>query len=208
MTGHKMQLADWLDDLCVRFIVNIPTEELTAAERICFQIEEAQWFYEDFIRPLDPQLPAMNLRRFCMAIFKHCPLSANYPESLHEQAYEQFMDYKTRVPVRGAIMLNQDMTHAVLVKGWKKSAKWSFPRGKINKDEPDLDCAVREAYEETGYDLVEAGLVGDDSNMKSFKTRMKDQEMMLYVFRGVPMETHFEPRTRKEISVRCGLLPV
>lgn len=201
MTNTKMTLVDWLDDLCVRFIVNLPNEELQSVERICFQIEEAQWFYEDFIRPLDPNnLPSMHLRKFSQLIFQHCPLFSAYSEALHQQAYEQFLAYKTRVPVRGAIMLNQDMTHAVLVKGWKKGAKWSFPRGKINKEEPDLDCAVREVYEETGYDLHEANLVEPDENMKKITVTMREQSMMLYVFRGVPMDTYFEPRTRKEIS--------
>ncbi|KAJ8114283.1 hypothetical protein OPT61_g3809 [Boeremia exigua] len=97
-------------------------------------------------------------------------------------------------------MLNQEMTHAVLVKGWKKGAKWSFPRGKINKEEDDLDCAVREVWEETGFDLKEAGLVLPAEQMKSITVTMREQSMMLYVFRGVPMDTYFEPRTRKEIS--------
>jgi mRNA-decapping enzyme subunit 2 len=197
----KMTLVDWLDDLCVRFIVNLPNEELQSVERICFQIEEAQWFYEDFIRPLDPHnLPSMHLRKFSQLMFQHCPLFSAYSEQLHQQAYEQFLAYKTRVPVRGAIMLNQDMTHAVLVKGWKKGAKWSFPRGKINKEESDLDCAVREVWEETGYDLREADLVLPEEQMKSITVTMREQSMMLYVFRGVPMDTYFEPRTRKEIS--------
>ncbi|KAF1832655.1 hypothetical protein BDW02DRAFT_570847 [Decorospora gaudefroyi] len=196
-----MKLVDWLDDLCVRFIVNLPNEELQSVERICFQIEEAQWFYEDFIRPLDPNnLPSMHLRKFSQLMFQHCPLFSAYSEELHQQAYEQFLAYKTRVPVRGAIMLNDDMTHAVLVKGWKKGAKWSFPRGKINKEETDLDCAVREVWEETGYDLRKAELVEPDEYMKSITVTMREQSMMLYVFRGVPMDTYFEPQTRKEIS--------
>jgi len=201
MTDTDQRLLDWLDDLCVRFIVNLPHEELQSVERICFQIEEAQWFYEDFIRPLDPSLPSMNLRIFSQRMFQHCPLFAGFSEHHHAEAYQHFLQYKTRVPVRGAIMLNQDMTHAVLVKGWKKGAKWSFPRGKINKDEPDLDCAIREVYEETGYDLNEAGLVRPESEMKSIPVNMREQSMLLYVFRGVPMDTYFEPRTRKEISV-------
>lgn len=196
-----MTLVDWLDDLCVRFIVNLPQEELLSVERICFQIEEAQWFYEDFIRPLDPHsLPSMHLRKFSQLMFQHCPLFSAYSAELHQQAYDQFLAYKTRVPVRGAIMLNQDMTHAVLVKGWKKGAKWSFPRGKINKEENDLDCAVREVWEETGFDLKEANLVLPEEQMKSITVTMREQSMMLYVFRGVPMDTYFEPRTRKEIS--------
>ena len=118
----------------------------------------------------------------------------------HAQAFSEFLAYKTRVPVRGAIMLNEKMDSVVLVKGWKKGANWSFPRGKINKDEPDLDCAVREVYEETGYDIKAAGLVGSEEEMKHIEVTMREQHMRLYVFRGVPMDTHFEPRTRKEIS--------
>lgn len=189
-----------LDDLCVRFIINLPHEELTSVERICFQIEEAQWFYEDFVRVQDPAMPAMNLKRFCELIFQHCPLLAPFSASA-ALSYAEFLAYKTRVPVRGAIMLNDDMSEVVLVKGWNKKAKWSFPRGKINKEEKDLDCAIREVYEETGYDIKGAGLVQEDEeNAKYIEMSLREQQMRLYVFRGVPMDTYFEPKTRKEIS--------
>jgi len=118
----------------------------------------------------------------------------------HMTAFSEFLAYKTRVPVRGAIMLNQEMDEVVLVKGWKKGANWSFPRGKINKGEPDLDCAIREVYEETGFDVRAAGLVKDEDNVKYIEITMREQHMRLYVFPGVPKDTHFEPRTRKEIS--------
>jgi mRNA-decapping enzyme subunit 2 len=180
--------------------VNLPREELESVERICFQVEEAQWFYEDFIRPLDPSLPSMNLRQFCLRIFQHCPLFSGYDAEAHSLAFSEFLAYKTRVPVRGAIMLNEAMDQVVLVKGWKKSASWSFPRGKINKDEKDLDCAIREVYEETGYDLRTAGLIEDEDDVKSIEVTMREQHMRLYVFPNVPMDTYFEPRTRKEIS--------
>lgn len=97
-------------------------------------------------------------------------------------------------------MLNEAMTEVVLVKGWKKGARWSFPRGKINKDESDLDCAVREVYEETGYDIKTAGLADNPDRVHSIEVSMREQHMKLFVFRGVPMDTYFEPRTRKEIS--------
>lgn len=125
---------------------------------------------------------------------------SSYSTFSHAQAFSEFLTYKTRVPVRGAIMLNEQMDSVVLVKGWKKGASWSFPRGKINKDEPDLDCAVREVYEETGYDIKAAGLVGSEKDSKHIEVTMREQHMRLYVFRGVPMDTYFEPRTRKEIS--------
>lgn len=189
-----------LDDLSVRFIINLPKEELETPERIGFQIEEAQWFYEDFIRPLDPTLPSLNLRTFCRLVFQYCPLLKAY-SGVSEAVYEEFLQYKTRVPVRGAILLDQQMNNVVLVKGWKKGAKWSFPRGKINKDEKDVDCAVREVYEETGFDVREAGLIPEnEEDVKYIEISLREQQMRLYVFRGVPMETHFEPKTRKEIS--------
>ena len=165
-------------------------------------MEEAQWFYEDFIRPIDPTLPSLHLKDFCLAIFQHCPLLSAFTDDQHLAAYQEFLGYKTRVPVRGAILLNHEMDHVLLVKGWKKGASWSFPRGKINKDEKDLDCAVREVYEETGYDIQAAGLVPEPDLVKAIDVTMREQHMRLFVFRDVPEDTHFEPRTRKEISVR------
>lgn len=97
-------------------------------------------------------------------------------------------------------MLNHEMDSVVLVKGWKRGANWSFPRGKINKDEADLDCAVREVYEETGLDLRAAGLVPTEKKPKYIEISMREQQLRLYVFRDVPMDTNFQPRTRKEIS--------
>ena len=73
------------------------------------------------------------------------------------------MEYKQFVPVCGAILLNWDLdkvrlvrihatrkhsphfiSQAVLVKGWKGSAGWGFPKGKINQTESLRQCAIRE----------------------------------------------------------------
>lgn len=97
-------------------------------------------------------------------------------------------------------MLNAAMDSVVLVKGWKKTASWSFPRGKIAKDEDDLTCAIREVYEETGFDIEAAGLVPKNREVKSIEVNMREQQMRLFVFRDVPMNIDFAPRTRKEIS--------
>lgn len=180
--------------------MNLPISDLESLERICFQIEEAQWYYEDFIRPLNPDLPSMTLRKFCERMFEHCPTLSIFGEGAGENAYNNFMQYKSRIPVRGAILLNHEMDSVVLVKGWKKSANWSFPRGKINLQEEDLTCAIREVYEETGLDLETEGLVPGDRNVKAIDVTMAEQQMRLFVFRDIPMDTYFEPRTRKEIS--------
>lgn len=92
------------------------------------------------------------------------------------------------------------MDHVLLVKGWKKTATWSFPRGKINKDEPDIDCAMREAWEETGFDIKAAGLVKEARKIRHIEKTLRDQSVKLFVFRGVPIDYPFVPQTRKEIS--------
>ncbi|KAL3423334.1 hypothetical protein PVAG01_05081 [Phlyctema vagabunda] len=200
MTETRMQLEDWLDDLCARFIVNLPETDLLSVERICFHVEEAQWYYEDFIRPLDATLPPMSLRTFCVKIFAHCPLLSIFSHQGSITAFEEFMNYKKRIPVRGAVMLNEAMDSAILVKGWKKSAAWSFPRGKINHNEDDLDCAVREVKEETGYDIRASGLVNNPDRWHFQELPLKDQTVGFYFIRDVPMDTFFEPQTRQEIS--------
>jgi len=53
-----------LDDLCSRFLINCPEEEYESLERICFQIEQAHWFYEDFYREKNPRLPSLSLKEF------------------------------------------------------------------------------------------------------------------------------------------------
>ena len=124
-------------------------------------------------------------------------------------AYEEFLAYKVRVPVRGAILLDESLEKVVLVRGWKKGATWSFPRGKINKDEGDLACAVREVREETGFDIFEAGLLPEsyadgeeegEPGVKYIDITMREQHIRLFVFRGVPLDTVFATQTRKEIS--------
>ena len=144
----------------------------------------------------------MSLRSFCLRIFQHCPLLSEFSQYHHLTAFSEFLAYKTRVPVRGAILLNDAMDEVVLVKGWKKGASWSFPRGKINKDEEDLDCAVREVYEETGFEIKDAGLLKDESKVSFIEVTMREQNIRLYIFKGVPIDAHFEPKTRKEISVK------
>ncbi|KAH9486943.1 mRNA decapping complex subunit 2 [Psilocybe cubensis] len=183
-----------LDDLSSRFILNLPDEELASLERLCFQVEQAHWFYEDFIREENNNLPSYNLKRFSETLFKACPLLQQWSHD-HEQAFSTFMQYKTRVPVCGAIMLNDAMDKCVLVKGWKASSGWGFPKGKINEDEHPRDCAVREVLEETGYNLASQIDAGD-----FFEMSIKEQKICLFVVPGVPEDFPFKTKTRKEIS--------
>ncbi|KAG6857551.1 hypothetical protein H0H87_000150 [Tephrocybe sp. NHM501043] len=174
-----------LDDLSSRFILNLPDEELSSLERICFQVEQAHWFYEDFVREENPSFPALALKKFSEMLFQACPLLHQWSHD-HELAYTTFMEYKTRVPVCGAIMLNDTWEKCVLVKGWKSSSGWGFPKGKIN-----------EVLEETGYNL--AGQLNADNVIE---ISIREQKISLFIVPGVPEDYPFKTKTRKEISVR------
>ncbi|KAF9916895.1 mRNA-decapping enzyme subunit 2 [Lobosporangium transversale] len=150
-----------LDDLSSRFIINVPDEELASVERICFQIEQAHWFYEDFVREQNPSLPSFNLKNFSAKFFQHCPLLHEWSNE-HETAFANFMEYKIRVPVCGAIILNE---------------------------------AMDKVWEETGFDLTDK--INDNDYVEQ---TIKDQRIRLYIVKGVPESTVFEPQTRKEIS--------
>ncbi|KAJ3134883.1 mRNA-decapping enzyme subunit 2 [Physocladia obscura] len=192
---RRMNFHEVLEDLQSRFIINVPLDELASIERICFQIEAAHWFYEDFVREVNPSLPSLSLKNFSAYFFTECPLLVNWAGA-HEQAFTTFMEYKVRVPVCGAIIINELFDKVLLVRGWKSSSGWGFPKGKINKGEPEQDCAVREVLEEVGFDC---------SSMLSPKEyverTIKEQRIRLYIIRGVSETTEFLTQTRKEIGV-------
>lgn len=182
-----------MEDLLVRFVVNCPEEDLSSIERVFFQVEEAQWFYTDFIRQLNAAFPSMKMKGFAPRLLSKCPLLWKWGDPA--DALSQFGKYKSTIPVRGIALLNKDMTKMILVQG-TESNLWSFPRGKISKDEDDLVCAVREVKEETGFDATnhvnEKDVVERTVYGKNFK---------IYLARNVPEDFKFEPEVRNEIAL-------
>ncbi|KAG1169020.1 hypothetical protein G6F70_008734 [Rhizopus microsporus] len=138
-----------------------------------------------------PEAELASVERIC---FQHCPLLHQWAHE-HERAYADFMQYRFRIPVCGAIILNTNLDKCVLVKGWSSKSGWGFPKGKINQDEDYDCCAIREVLEETGFDI---GPLLKKSDY--IELTMREQRIRLYIIQGVPEDTQFTPRTRKEIS--------
>ncbi|XP_051972244.1 m7GpppN-mRNA hydrolase [Xyrauchen texanus] len=182
-----------LDDLCSRFILHIPSEERDNAIRVCFQIELAHWFYLDFCLQNSPGLPQCGIRDFAKAVFNHCPFLLPHGEDV-QKVLEQWKEYKMGVPTFGAIILDETLDNVLLVQGYLAKSGWGFPKGKVNEDEAFHDCAVREVLEETGFDIR------DRICKKTYiEQRISDQLARLYIIPGVPKDTKFNPKTRKEI---------
>ncbi|KAG9353783.1 hypothetical protein JZ751_011906 [Albula glossodonta] len=179
-----------LDDLCSRFILHIPSEERDNAIRVCFQIELAHWFYLDFSMENSPGLPQCGIRDFAKADI----LSYSITREDVQKVLEQWKEYKMGVPTYGAIILDETLDNVLLVQGYLAKSGWGFPKGKVNEDEAPHDCAVREVLEETGFDIRDR--ICKDTYIEQ---KITDQLARLYIIPGVPKETKFNPKTRKEI---------
>jgi len=88
------------------------------------------------------------------------------------------------------------------VKGYKANSGWGFPKGKINKDEPEADCAAREVTEEVGVDF--RPWIKEDDSIVMFRTIDQElglkQRSRLFIVPGISEQTPFATLTRKEIS--------
>ena len=84
----------------------------------------------------------------------------------------------------------------LLVQGYPASTTWGFPKGKLEEGENDVDAAVRELFEETGFDS--RGIIQEKWHLVA---QVNGSEAKMYIIPGVPDDTHFEPKTRKEIRV-------
>ncbi|MEE6508653.1 hypothetical protein FKM82_022171 [Ascaphus truei] len=182
-----------LDDLCSRFILHIPSEERDNAIRVCFQIELAHWFYLDFWMENISGLPQCGIRDFAKAVFLHCPFLLPNGEDV-QRVLDEWKEYKMGVPTYGAIILDETLENVLLVQGYLAKSGWGFPKGKVNKEEAPHDCSAREVFEETGFDIKDRMCSND-----YIELRINDQLARLYIIPGVPKDTKFNPKTRREI---------
>ncbi|XP_071170155.1 m7GpppN-mRNA hydrolase-like [Mytilus edulis] len=183
-----------LDDLCSRFIINIPEEERQDLIRIFFQIELAHWFYLDFYCAENSELKTCGIKDFSSQVFNHCPFLSGHAGEV-DKILENWKSYKMSVPTYGAIILDPEIKHLLLVQGFWTKSSWGFPKGKVNENEPPYDCACREVLEETGFDITK--LIDRNEYLEN---HFNDQLSRLYIVPGVPLDTKFKPKTRKEIK--------
>lgn len=189
----SMSLAQAMLEVEIRFLMNIPEEELNSVDRLFFQVEQAHWHYEDFLADQYEGLPHFSLEGFAEALFSHStllqPLRAKVTDLLKD-----FNSYKYSVPVYGTALLNPNMDRILLVCNWQGTS-WGLPRGKVNQGEQPIECAARETFEETGFDPV--GRINEDA---SFFVVQNSKRMKVYVIRDVPEDFVFQPQVRKEVK--------
>ena len=213
MSEYKSQeYLDAMEDVHTRFILNLPESEL-APERILFQIEQAWWYYEDFIcDPIpDCTLPRFSaLKPFASQMYQFSPLLN--ASDFHAQ-WNKHMLYKKKISNYGCILMSGDCRQMVLCQVWNGKS-FTMPAGKINQGETGMDAAARETYEETGFDpQAQYGLAAEwqaKSPEKITWTPLHEENALTiddngkqrtcYVVPNVPLDFPFAPVCRKEVS--------
>jgi mRNA-decapping enzyme subunit 2 len=219
---QSAEYLDALEDVHTRFILNLPESELQTADRIFFQLEQAWWFYEDWICDPDPdtKLPRFStLKPFAQKLFQYSPLLPDLNK--FTPMWNEFGNYKRKISNYGCILLSQDCTQVILCRIWN-SKTYTFPAGKINQGEDGATAAARETYEETGFDpACDFGLTNEwkdgtataapnhDNITWQYPLLERDalvfsedngKRRTCYVCHGVPNDFPFAPVARKEVS--------
>ncbi|KAK4487511.1 hypothetical protein RD792_005844 [Penstemon davidsonii] len=103
---NSLPPQELLDDLCSRFVLNVPKEDQQSFERILFLVEYAHWFYEDNSVENNPSLKSLTLKEFTSLLFNNCDVLKPYVAHI-DDIFKDFTSYKVRVPVTGAIILDE-----------------------------------------------------------------------------------------------------
>lgn len=147
-------------------------------------------------------MTSCGIKQFALHLFSHVPFLRPHLNDV-DKILENWKQYKLSVPTYGAIIISAETPkHVLLVQSYFAKSSWGFPKGKINEHEDPVHCAIREVYEETGYDISK-----HVNPNEYIELMINFQYTRLYLITGVSIETKFAPRTRKEIKC-CEWFPV
>ncbi|CAD8152488.1 unnamed protein product [Paramecium octaurelia] len=178
------------ESLLCRFIVNLDQEE-KKPDRLFFHLQNAYWYYLDFLNPEDKMSQTEFYSWLLNPLSEYNEIRGNLKHYL-----KQFKQYQKHIPLYGAILLNETLDCVLLVMNYNQTV-YSFPKGKVNKNESGVECAIREVWEEVGYDISKKI---SDKDYLEFVCEDTGQPQRMYIICGVSEDHKFTTSTRYEIG--------
>ncbi|KAL6121569.1 hypothetical protein NUSPORA_01494 [Nucleospora cyclopteri] len=122
-------------------------------------------------------------------VSKHIHIQSNALISNFHQEIVDFANFRKNILVFGCVCFSPDFSKFLVVK--QSNNNLSFPKGKKLFNESGKDCAIRETYEEIGYDVSDKIT---DISVSIFG------KITLFVVLNVSETVKFEPVCRNEVS--------
>jgi mRNA-decapping enzyme subunit 2 len=153
MLNSKLGIKNIFDELMNIYIYHLDESIFYNKIQICFQLQYAYWCYLDNYVKHNNLLPRYNQYEFFHAIVNMYPLLYLHIKDI-SKIYTEWKEYISCIPVYGSIILDSTLKYCLLLRmGSNRSSHYSFPKGKIDKGEEEVECAIRETMEETGINI-------------------------------------------------------
>ena len=163
------QVLQKLIDIHIR---KAPPDTRDTIEGAMIQIEKAFWQYLDELSS-NSQLPKFErglLKDFTVEVLKREPTLCNlWPDDSPPMGgldnekdevnkkkvailfHRKLCEFKMSQPVAGGVLVNDKMTHLLMVRNTLCPNGWTFPKTKLNKGETPEEAAIRSVQSETGF---------------------------------------------------------
>ncbi|KAL7715366.1 mRNA-decapping enzyme [Entamoeba marina] len=191
-------LTQVMNDLCVRFVINNPSYEHQNPSRFLFLLELAHWYYTDNWYKKLPYLPELKEFRSFIETFIISTAWPLFDMGRLDQEIYHWKQYKSKIPVVGALLLNSSMTMVIRVRS-PVSPHYSFPRGKLNKGEDLRLGCIREIKEEIGINLNTSQCRPEYSFIIDGRSKANMHRTTYYVIPDISIDVVFDPKCPEEI---------
>ena len=146
-----------LEEIAVRFLINLPPHHLDSAEDLSVILTEAFWYFTDIYvdsnkinrknSHIYSQSSAALKTNFVNGIFSLVPPLRSVDK--HTVITTMNNLYKN-IPVCGSLIFDETLTKIFVQSSGKG---YGIPKGKVAQNERKIDTALRETLEETGWDV-------------------------------------------------------